>query len=295
MNLPYDKDKALLACEFCKTNTCGQVAVEAGFPIYRCRSCGLVQVRPLPESTADVNQSYWDVDLSNPNIGKSRWGSQRVYEFGISRIEAVSKHVLKGQKLLDVGCGMGMFLEMAIKHGVEPYGLDLTDEAVRFTKERCHVGSVYQGYFENCDLPENYFDVITAWGVLHHVRHPVEWLEKARALLADNGILLIKLPNVFFTSLMSRMYPVLRYFGMPKVNYLASRPPLNLYGFNFRTLRQVIETAGFDVREVCAAPMGERQGARRIIVNIVRMSVRILTLGLVRIDPVIMAVAVKRA
>jgi glycosyltransferase involved in cell wall biosynthesis/SAM-dependent methyltransferase len=103
------------------------------------------------------------------------------------------------QRLLDVGCGGGDFGSAIKKHGVkEVHGIEIVEracEAARKVLDKVILGSI-----EEIELPyeEGYFDCITFSDVLEHLRDPVAALRKAGRVLADDGIILMSIPNVRF-------------------------------------------------------------------------------------------------
>lgn len=77
---------------------------------------------------------------------------------------------LRGRLVLDAGCGMGRYAEIAAKHGAEVIGFDLSgavDVAFRNIGFKENVYLVQANIFK---LPfvENAFDFIYSFGVLHH-------------------------------------------------------------------------------------------------------------------------------
>ena len=281
-------------CDLCGATDYKRVAEENGHAIYRCRGCGLVQVRPLPAETKEVNQRYWHVDLDDPAVRVSRAGSRPVFLHGLQCLQRLTGESIRGKKVLDVGCGMGLFLEIVQEQEGVPYGLDLTPEAVQFTRELCKIDTVAQGYFETCDLPPGFFDVITGWGILHHTRSPSQWFAQAYRLLADGGILLVKMPNVSFTSAAYRLTPLLRALGLPATHYLASRPPLNLYGFTRETLAALLEKASFEVLTVESARIRGNAGFLGGLTSAATALATGLTAGKIDFHPGILAIARKR-
>lgn len=281
-------------CALCAGQRYEQVATEAGHRIYRCRACGLVQVRPLPAETSASNESYWQVDLDTPAIQQARLGSHRVYTHGLRRLEEVTGTGISGKNVLDVGCGMGVFLEIVKARQAIPYGIDVSAAAARFAENHFGINTVKIGAFENADYPAGYFQLITGWNVLEHTSAPGRWLAQAHRLLTDEGLLLVKVPNVRFAALVSKFGPVMRTLGLPSMSYLATQPPLHLYGFSPWTLRRIVEAAGFDVLTVEGAPLRETWGATGRIIEWMTYAASRLTGGYCSYQVVIMVLARKR-
>lgn len=77
---------------------------------------------------------------------------------------------LKGKSILDAGCGMGRFAEVAADAGADVHGVDLStavEAAARNIGMRKNV-SLYQGDIFKLPFAENSFDYIYSIGVLHH-------------------------------------------------------------------------------------------------------------------------------
>lgn len=92
--------------------------------------------------------------------------------------------------LLDVGAGTGDFLLCSKKGGWEIQGIEPNDKARKLAKEK------------GVDLLEDItqitnekFDIITLWHVLEHVPDLDNYIFKLKALLKDNGTLVVAVPN----------------------------------------------------------------------------------------------------
>jgi SAM-dependent methyltransferase len=97
-----------------------------------------------------------------------------------------------GRRLLDFGCGNGLFLELAHERGFECYGVDLAEDAIEAARQKPSGQHTHHG--APTDIPEiaaGDFDVITMWSVLAHLASPVEDLTTLRSLLAPDGVLLL--------------------------------------------------------------------------------------------------------
>lgn len=78
----------------------------------------------------------------------------------------------RGQRVLEVGVGMGADYLEWLKAGANAYGIDFTPRGVAHTQRRCQVNGyesqVTVGDAENLPFPDNSFDIVYSWGVVHH-------------------------------------------------------------------------------------------------------------------------------
>jgi ubiquinone/menaquinone biosynthesis C-methylase UbiE len=78
----------------------------------------------------------------------------------------------KGKKVLEIGVGLGADHQRFAESGCELYGIDLTERAVVHTRKRLALfdlsSTITVGDAENLDLPDNSFDIVYSYGVLHH-------------------------------------------------------------------------------------------------------------------------------
>lgn len=100
-----------------------------------------------------------------------------------------------GGRLLDVGCGLGLFLA-GMADRFELYGMDLSEYAIveasrRLPAARLKVGSLTAGVPFDAD-----FDVVTAINVFEHLDDPGAGLDAVRARLRPGGLLVAHLPTI---------------------------------------------------------------------------------------------------
>ncbi|MDR4499280.1 MAG: methyltransferase domain-containing protein [Candidatus Scalindua sp.] len=82
---------------------------------------------------------------------------------------------IKGQKVLDLGCGTGWFSVILAKRGAVVEGIDISTTAIEIAKKRAIINSVSDIVrfrvmsFYNLDFPDEYFDKIIGLSALHHM------------------------------------------------------------------------------------------------------------------------------
>ena len=226
----------LLACPLCGEDRVQPLLRPArkrwSYHVVRCPACGLLYRNPgiRPERLGDL---YGKGDYSRFLTGG--YGRRRQAEY--RRILDAFGPALRegrGRRLLDYGCGAGLFLEVAYERGFDAYGVDLSPDSVAAARRRPGGGKAYLG--APADVPEiaaGGFDVITLWSVLAHLPRPVDDVTMLRRLLAPGGVLLIHTVNA--NSLLLKAYRE-RWGGFT---------PNHLVFFSARTLPLLLRRAGF--------------------------------------------------
>jgi SAM-dependent methyltransferase len=196
-----------------------------------CRGCGLVSQNPVPSDTDVIH--YYPDDYANYSTPGSVITSALVQLTEYLSAREVQKLIGNSGAILDVGCADGHYLESMRKHGRwELHGLDITDEAVRKTKDKGFVA--YEGTMETADLPLNYFSLVRMNHILEHVTDPVLLVRKSYEVLRPGGYLVIETPNTLCPDL-----AVLgRYWG-------ALHMPRHIFIFNTVNIISLLKKAGF--------------------------------------------------
>jgi SAM-dependent methyltransferase len=138
-----------------------------------------------------------------------------------------------GRRLLEVGAGAGFFLKAAERAGWRATGLELSDAAVGFAREKLGV-EVRQEAAETMTLDAGTFDAAVMFDTIEHLFDPRAVLESIGRALVPGGLLLIATPN--FRSL-SR--------ALLGPDWAVLSPLEHLYYFEESTLRRLLESSGF--------------------------------------------------
>lgn len=143
-------------------------------------------------------------------------------------------------KILDLGCGTGQFLYFLEKQGYKNYyGIDISKQQIQFCKNKITERVEVADIFEFLKDKKNNFDIIVANDVFEHLpkNRLIEFSKLIHISLKNNGILLIKVPN------MSNPFGLMnRYIDIT-----------HEVGFTEHSLSTVLETGGFQKVEIKGA------------------------------------------
>lgn len=172
------------------------------FRVYDCVGCTVVYLWPRlsPEQVREMfARLYTEGEGSVPEL-RSYYGFTydddpgnplvQLYE---SWLDVLERHRHSG-RLLDIGCGTGLFLAVARRRGWEPYGVDDCAEAIAYARSEFEL-DVWDGDFRDFAASGKSFDAITMWDIIEHARAPVDLLAAARGVLAPGGVIGISTPN----------------------------------------------------------------------------------------------------
>lgn len=109
----------------------------------------------------------------------------------------LAKHLpTPGAKVLDIGCGGGLFLSLLKQQGAEVAGIELSDSRAKYAKTKhgleIHKRPIEDDFWQKEYL--NHFDAVTLWDVIEHVNFPFQTLRCAVQVLKEGGLLLIDTP-----------------------------------------------------------------------------------------------------
>ena len=150
-------------------------------------------------------------------------------------LDAYTPPLHGGRRLLDVGCGVGDYLDRMRRLGWTVLGIERSSRAAQIA--RSHFGApVLAADFPRVDLAKYSFDLVTAWQVLEHLDRPRLALARIAELLAPDGRLMLTVPNS--TGWAAKL------FGPAWIGWDA---PRHVTHFTAETLRRMLEGAGFTV------------------------------------------------
>jgi 2-polyprenyl-3-methyl-5-hydroxy-6-metoxy-1,4-benzoquinol methylase len=227
------------------------------FSILTCPRCGQTYLRPLPspEKIREIFSRLYTV--GEGSVPELKHYYEYCYEDApdnplVKRYElwldAIERQRRPG-RLLDVGCGTGLFLSVARRRGWEPFGIDECAEATEHARR--HFGiDVWVGEFEEFPGEGRGFDAITGWDILEHARDPVGLLQAMRSRLATGGVVALSTPNQrsILELVAGALYRLSgQRFSAPLEKFYLEQ---HFLYFTPKTLRQAFERAEFRVAEL---------------------------------------------
>ncbi|HEX5808677.1 MAG TPA: class I SAM-dependent methyltransferase, partial [Anaerolineales bacterium] len=174
------------------------------------------------------------------------------------QVDALRKHLpLEHAKILDIGCGGGLFLSLVRRQAPEArgVGIELSDSRAWYAATKHHL-EIHKQPIESDFWQkgyQNYFDAVTLWDVIEHVNYPLQTLQSAATVLRSGGLLLIDTPcrDSFYHQVGELTY---RISGGKFPTFLNAMYSAHLFGhkqiFSTRELKGLFESVGLTVVEL---------------------------------------------
>lgn len=157
--------------------------------LHRCHTCGLTfNARWRHLSNAEDYEYYGD---------RVQWPEERLHdplnERRYHELLEQLERLTPGRSMLDVGCGAGHLVRVALDRGWDATGIELSPAAVRICERfslPCRVENLFSP-----GLDDQRFDLITMIEVIEHVPAPGSFLRRAAQLLTAEGLFYVTTPN----------------------------------------------------------------------------------------------------
>lgn len=154
--------------------------------------------------TSEEIANYYDKVIKERRLSKRIKGPNKRMKKAISRIE---KYIDEGDKVLDIGCGIGVNDEVLLKRyeSIMIYGLDISNENIDYAKHTIkdpradfYVGDVLEKHSsEILELMNGYANVIILIDVLEHIpssKHD-KLFKLLSNILSNGGYIVLTYPS----------------------------------------------------------------------------------------------------
>ena len=147
-----------------------------------------------PQPSLEKLPSYYESVNYISHTDGNKTVFEKMYQFvkGIAlknKLKLINTQSSKG-RILDIGAGVGDFLQVAKNDGWQTIGIEPSDKAKTIAKSKG------VSFVEDLSkLENNSFDIITMWHVLEHVPDLENQIKELKRLLKPNGTVIIAVPN----------------------------------------------------------------------------------------------------
>ena len=203
-----------------------------------CKNCALVRLE-LDEQKDLWHRLAYPLEYYGDSSSKFGGAIQWLREISAYvRARRIHRFFSKPGRILDIGCGEGLFLQCMKKLGWHVTGCEISEIAADRAEKR--LGQrIHRADFESMEKENIPWDVIMLWQVLEHVPNPNHLLQEVSKHLKDDGLIVIAVPNA--TSWQARL------FGP---NWFHLDPPRHLYHMGLPHLHQLAAKVGFRVTQI---------------------------------------------
>jgi SAM-dependent methyltransferase len=158
------------------------------------------------DEEAYASGQYYSVDFQDSDALENRYNFVRSLPQGksdnldrVARIKSFAKSVEvsenRKKSVLDIGAGMGVFLDRFVDHEWSGTAVEPDANLCGHIRKVLPEVKVIEGYVETA-INDQKFDLITLNRVLEHIPSPTHIIQSLKKLLTADGFLYIELPDV---------------------------------------------------------------------------------------------------
>ncbi|MBX9691140.1 MAG: class I SAM-dependent methyltransferase [Cyanobacteria bacterium] len=239
-----------MRCSICGSNQFTSLYQVQSGEITQCNECDIVTRSNLVAGD-ELLQFYNDWYVQHPFFDSLKLEADTNIEpyLVYNRVLKKLEQRVEKQRLLDVGCSYGAFLDVARKYGWGVQGVEICETSADYAVGKRGI-DVVRTTLEQAGFPDGYFSAVTLWDLIEHLENPLQTMREVNKILAPNGTAFICTPN--HDSLINKIGNI-----MYKLSFHRFKKPLNIlhpiqhnYYFSPATLSNLLSRAGFSRIEI---------------------------------------------
>jgi len=157
------------------------------------------------------------------------------YEAALERVD-----LKPGQRVLDIGCGVGAFVRLVADRGARPFGLDASISLVELARQRVPEAEVQVGDMEALPYEEDTFDLVTGFNSFFFANDFVAALREAGKVAKPGAPVVIQVWGPRERNDLEAMKQIVRPFAPPRPDEAPPEPDYSKPG----VLEQIATQAG---------------------------------------------------
>lgn len=191
-----------ISCPICNSENYNVIYSRADrLDVVSCQSCSFRFVQPQP-SQRELNRFYQEGYFSGNHDfhqGEDYFNSRKR---AIAREEVTGwrffkSHVdLSHKRVLDLGCADGALLVLSRQYGASKVaGVEVSSEAAAYGRNQYGL-EILEESADGLAFPDQTFDVVTAFDLIEHVRHPAQLFREVNRVLSVGGVFVGGCPDM---------------------------------------------------------------------------------------------------
>lgn len=187
----------------------------------------------IPPSSPDELSSYYSSSYRHPLDEDMEWLEETLYR----DIKITLTLCNTSYRLLDIGCGSGVFVSYMRKNTWDAYGIDPAQKRSKYI-----LNETAEQHIETKPVP---YDVVTMLNVLEHIPRPYRLIKEIRKIVKASGTIVVRVPNDF---------SLLQTSAKDKMDvkeWWVSDPDHQNY-FDFISIQRLIESFDFRIIKITA-------------------------------------------
>lgn len=158
------------------------------FSLRECKECFFVSLEPLPDD--QVLKKYYSREYWHEDDTPGSKYLNLLFTLRMSGVLQELKRLIPANgRILDWGAGDGSFVRLLNKKGFNSFGIDSFSPA-------CDEKKIFTSTIHNTPFSSQFFDCITSFHVLEHLKDLKGSVRSAFNLLKPGGIFVCEVPNI---------------------------------------------------------------------------------------------------
>jgi SAM-dependent methyltransferase len=196
-------------CPLCNSHRTHTHLMTSDWGIVKCLACTNAWTEPPAPKVKYEEQNFH----SGFNYKKLEDLPYQWSKAILMQANLLERYLSPESKILEIGCGEGLFLKELSRRGFNVFGIEPSKSATEQAR-RCGL-NVVQGYFPETRVPGT-FDAIFMSHVLEHISDPIVFLKNLNNLTLGGYVLLVQ---TNWQGLMPRIYGEKWYAWVPQHHY----------------------------------------------------------------------------